>query len=230
MSVKNPVRKGKILGLALVCFAVCAGGALMMLEQSGWRHSEGEIVAIKIECGMRARQGDYVYTADIPCESVAAFQIVNADKEWRITEKYQSTVQFAGADGAPEQTLMTLYKRDGRTPAVGDKFPVLQNPANPTEVVKPDAGMTVMLTVGAGMLCAIILFFFFRGKPAQRKRSAPVFDEAADERERGARADAMIAAALARREAEMRGAPRAPAATARSVLPQSGRGGFGRKS
>lgn len=225
--MKNPIRKGKILGLALLCLAVCAGGAITMMKQSNWHQSQARIVAITLECGMRARQGDYVYTKDLPCEMVETFKLVHADKTWSVTERYKSTVQFAGADGAQAKADMTLYARDGRKPQVGDTLVVLQNPQDSSQVERAEtAGMTLLIKIGAGMLGAAILVFLFRGKPAPRKKPTPANDDAANENERNARADAMIAAALARQKTEKQAAP--PPMVTRVGAPAA-RAGFGRK-
>jgi hypothetical protein len=225
--MKNPILKGNILGLALLCFAAFAGGVLSLMKQSNWHRSQGKITAITLECGMRAVQGDNVYTKDIPCELSDAFKQVNADKTWKVTEKYQSTVQFTGADNAMATTEITLYARDGNKPAVGDTFPVLQNPEDTSEVVRPDPGLTVMLMIGSGLLGGAIVFFQFRRKPGQPKRPEPMLEETSNDNERNARADAMIAASLARRETEARATPAASPLVVRAGTAQAR--GFGRK-
>lgn len=198
---------------------------MVLVKQSGWHASEGRITAVNVECGMRARKGDYEYTKTIACELVDVFKELHSDKTWTVTRKYNATVQFTGVDGAAE-TQMTLYARDGQPPIVGDTFPVLQNPEDKTEVVRPDAGSTLTLTIGAGMLGAAILYFLFRRKPAPRTRPEGTHEEPANENARNDRADAMIAAALARRAAEARTATPSPLVV-RSGTPQAR--SFGRK-
>lgn len=188
------VVKTKLAVLAAFCFLAFGLWTMLLVERSGWHRSDGKITAIDVQCAMRASKDDRVYTKDIPCELVDAFKLLHADKTWTAKEKYNATVAFAGIDGAPATAQMKLYASNGKAPAVGDTLPVLQNPKDLTEVIRPEGIGSVFMTLAAGAIGCAIVYFVFGRRLLKRKTIAPARDEPGQATDRMKKADARTSA------------------------------------
>lgn len=231
--------KIKLVMIGGFCLLIAIFGGKDIIKKSGWPQAPAEILAVNVECDMESTAHKIVYktvsTATIPCELVDAFKTVHADKEWKVTQKFTGTLRVGTGADAVEAT-MDLNKNGGREPQVGDTLTVVQNPANPTQI--EPTGMTgtlITIVVGAGLLGALLLFIAFRGsRPAQARATTSNFaDDAAGDAERARKADAMIAAALAKQATlPNQGAPAriAAAGLAREGRFSGQRPSFGRRT
>lgn len=199
--------KIKLTVIGGFCVLIAVFGGKDIIKKSGWPEAPAEVLAVNVECDMESTAHKIVYktvsTATIPCDLVEAFKTVHADKEWKVTQKFTGTLRVGTGAGAVE-TTMDLNKNGAREPQVGDTLTVVQNPANPTQI--EPTGMTgtrITIVVGAGLLGALFLFIAFRGSrpAAARATTASFADDAAGADERARKADAMIAAALAKQGA-----------------------------
>ncbi len=221
------VIKTKLVAFAALCFLAVGVWTTMLVQHSGWHHAEAKIISLAAQCAVRTGKDDSVYAKDIACEQVDAFKLTHADRTWTVKQTYNATIAFEGVDGPLLITQMKLYPSDGKSPAVGDTLPVLQNPQDRTEIITPPDWLTVTLMIlAAGLIGCAIIYFVFGRKLIKRMSAAAVRDTPADQTDRNTRADAMIAAAHARREAEARSRAPAPLIV-RAGTPQAR--GFGRK-
>ncbi|UVK39088.1 hypothetical protein LHFGNBLO_000406 [Mesorhizobium sp. AR10] len=230
--------KIKLVLIGGFCLLIAVFGGKDMIKRSGWTEASAEILAVNIECDMESTAHKVVYktvsTATIPCELVDAFKTVHADKEWKVSQKFTGTLRVGTGADAVEAT-MDLNKNGSREPQVGDKLTVVQNPANPTQIERTGmTGTRLTIVIGAALLGALLLFIAFRPR---RQSSAYAMagnlagDAGADQRAR--QADAMIAAALAKRATlTNQGAPAriAAAGLAREDRFSGQRTSFGRRS
>jgi hypothetical protein len=205
------------------------------MAKSGWRRAEAQVSATSISCHMKAEEQHIGYKtvseADIACEAVDAFKAVNADKSWTSTEKIDGTLSVPGLKGDVVSASMQLYRTEGRLPQEGDKLVVLQDPRNPGKVARTDAAQTSALIFAImGGIGAVILWFAF-GVNGRKPKGALGPDEAAGDAERTMKADALIAAALAKSKAQPVTAAKQMAARPQPamVTPGAGRSSFGRK-
>jgi hypothetical protein len=234
--------KWKLAGAGIVFCGIGVFGAVDAMDKAGWRKADAQVTMLEVSCHMKATEHHVGYKtiseADIPCEAVEAFKILHADKTWSSTEQFDATLKVIGADGSTTTAQMDLHRKEGRAPAVGDAFPVMQNPAEPSKVAEMDsAGTAALIAAIFGGIGAVIMWFVFGmgGKP----KRAPAIDEGADAEASARRADAMIAAAMAQMSkppTQQPGKPSAgkpaPAMAAPRAAPmiQSGaRASFGRK-
>jgi len=220
------VIKTKLAVLAAFCFLAFGLWTTLLVERSSWHRSDGKITALDVQCAMRATKDDHVYTKDISCDLVDVFKLMHGDKTWTVKEKYNATVAFAGIDGAPATTQMKLYASNGKPPAVGDTFPVLQNPKDLAEVIRPEGMGSVFMTLAAGVIGCAIVYFVFGRRLLKRKTTSPAREEPGQDTDRMKKADAMIASALAKRETEARASAPAPLIVRAGTRQAQG---FGRK-
>ena len=231
--------KIKLVLIGGFCLLIAVFGGKDLIKKSSWPQAPAEILAVNVECDMKSTAHKIVYktvsTATIPCELVEAFKTVHADKEWKVTQKFTGTLRVGTGADAVEAT-MDLNKSGGREPQVGDTLTVVQNPTNPTQI--EPAGMTgtrLTIVVGSGLLGSLLLFIAFRGSgPARARSTTTTFaDDEAGDAERARKADAMIAAALAKQATlPNKGAPAriAAAGLAREGHLSGQRASFGRRT
>jgi hypothetical protein len=235
--------KWKLAGAGVVFCGIGLFGVFDAMDKAGWRKADAQVTALDVSCHMKATEHHVGYKtiseADIPCEAVEAFKILHADKTWSSTERFDATLSVAAADGSTVTAQMDLHRKEGLAPEVGDTFPVMQNPAEPSKVAQMDsAGTALVIAVIFGGIGALIMWFVF-GRRSTPKR-APGIDESADADASAKRADAMIAAAMAemskppakqagKQSAPARAAPAMATPRAAPMIQGGARTSFGRK-
>jgi hypothetical protein len=232
--------KIKLILIGGFCMLIAVFGGKDMIRKGGWPEVPAEIVSVNVECQMESTKNSIVYktvsSASIPCEMVEPFKALHSDKTWTVTRKFTGTVRV-GTDAGIVETTMDMETSHGREPQVGDKITVIQNPARQTQVER--SGMTgarLMIVFGAAVVGALCLFFAFRRRrspPAGAMAQSSFAGDALDTSERARKADAMIAAALARQGGTSNQAVSgrmAAAASAREARYAGPRASFGRKS
>lgn len=192
--------KWKLVGAGVVCCGIGLMGAYDAMRKTSWRTADAQVTALEVSCHMKATEHSVgyktVYEKDIPCEAVDVFKSIHADKTWSTTEQFDATLKVTGADGSTTTAQMDLHRKDGVAPAVGDAFPVVQDPANPSKVAQMDsAGMSALVGILFGAVGALIMWFAFGG--FGKARRARTTDTVAEGEASEKRAEAMIAAAMA---------------------------------
>ena len=197
--------KIKLVMIGGFCLVMAFFGGKDMLKKGGWPEVPAEVLVVNVECDMESTAHKIVYktvsTATIPCELVEAFKTVHADKEWKVKQKFTGTLRVGTGSDAVE-TTMELNKDGGREPQVGDKLTVVQNSANPTQIERTGmTGARLTIVIGGGLLGALLLYLAF--KPRRRAdayAAAGNFAGGGGADQRARQADALIAAALAKRK------------------------------
>jgi hypothetical protein len=199
--------KWKVAGAGALFCAFSAFAMFQAAEKSGWSRAQAVITSVTAECAMKSTERHIGYKtiseATVPCDMADAFEAYHADKSWTRTETFKAELRVTGAGGETVETKLDLSRDGGRAWQRGDRLVVLQNPVAPLDVAKGDtAGVNGQIAIGSGIIGAILLAVAFvgMGKGKQQKQvAAPALDEEADARASLARADALIAAALAER-------------------------------
>lgn len=231
--------KSGAFGVVFAFIGVLAGGDAM--TKSGWRKAEAQVVDVSVSCHMKSEEKHIGYKtvseADIPCDQQDVFRLVHSDKSWTTREDISGTLNVPGLNGDVASASMTLWRIDGRLPVVGDKFIVAQNPSNPAKVARTDAaGSSALIAAICGAVGAFLLWLAFGLKGGAKPKLGSMAlspAQAADDAERVRKADALIAAAVARNNSQPAYRPAQMSTPMRPqtamVTPGAARSSFGKK-
>jgi hypothetical protein len=176
----------KTTAFGLVLIAIGIGGVGIVSERSSWHEGTATVQRVTKQCEMTATERHVVtkttYTATIDCDDVEVFELVNADKTWRVAPVYTGEIRVA-RDGTTTEAEMKLTASKDHEPTRGDTFAVLQDPNNPEKVAMVgDLSNNPFFAGGFGVAGDFLCWLGF-GLPGlpRRKAEEPVEAQAAPE-------------------------------------------------